>query len=303
CTTPTCDTFATFGGAALGASLGLCGGGSTITAARSGAFAISPNPFLMRDGLRQDIIDVSAVIQALAPTASTSNAMTTRLAGKGIAVDPTKVYIVGTSLGAILSEMHLAVNPRISRGVLNVPGATIADIITQSPSISPRVNALISAAPPNGLGIPLGSPQFLLFLNVLKWVVDPGEPLNYAGHVLGDAAHPTLASPLTGNQAQPAKNVFAQYAVCDAVIPNAFNLELIGNVGLQSNAGPNAFTVYTVSGAGTPPNACTAPTPAPGNPGHGFLFDPTADAATTAAGQADMAKYLTDLTVPTTDRP
>lgn len=287
--TPTCNLLGPYGGANLGGQLGLCGGGSTITAAQSGAFAISANPFLTRDGLRQYVLDSSAAILAVAPPTPASTPLSAALAGKGIAIDPSKVYWVGLSLGGIGGTVNVAAVPRISRAVLSVPGGTIGDIITTSPGLAPRTNALLGA-----LGITPGSPQFLLFLNVFKWIVDPGDPLNFAGHILGDAAHPTLPNPLANNQPQSPKNVFGQFTPCDQTVPNGTNLELLGVMGLAPNAGPNALTSYTVTGAPTPP-VCT---PTGVNP-HGFLLDGSNQ---TAQAQTDAVNYLTDLTVPTTNR-
>jgi hypothetical protein len=285
-TTSTCTLAGPFGGAAPGnAQLGFCSAGSTITAARSGAFFVSPNLFMTRDALRESILDVSALALALAPPAAASNGFSTALAQLGVAVDPTKIYWGGQSLGGILGTLNTAANPRISRAVLNVPGGTLADVFTQSPSFQPQVNALLAQ-----LGITPGSPQFLLFVNVAKWVLDSGEPLNFANHLI---ANP-LQSAIPGVTAAP-KNVFGQWAICDQTIPNPFNLLLLQNIGLTPNQGPNGFTSYLVGGAGTP-GACT---PAGSNPAHGFLLAATDK---TAVGQADLATYLVNLTVPSTNR-
>jgi hypothetical protein len=292
---PKCNLAGPFGGAggAAAASLGTCGSGSTIATGKSGAFFVSANLFMTRDALRQSLLDVSALILDLAPTAAATNPFATELASKGIRIDPTKVYMSGQSLGGILSTLNTAADPRISRAVLNVPGGTLADVFSQSPSFQGPTNALLAS-----LGITPGTPQFLLFINTAKWILDPGDPINFAGHLLGDAAHPTLPNRLASNAPQAAKNVLGQFAICDQTIPNPFNLLLFDNIGLSPGTGPNPYSAYTVAGAGTP-GACTVFT---SNPAHVFLLR-SADTAAITAGQTDLAAYLASLAVPAAARP
>jgi hypothetical protein len=294
CTTPTCTFFGPAGLQGDTVQIGQCTAGSVAVPAVSGRFLVTANFFRTRDALRQDILDVSALVLALAPLSVPSNPLAAELLSKGIAIDPTKVYWIGQSLGGILGTLNTAANPRISRAVLNVPGATVVDVFTQSPSFTPQVNLLLA-----GLGITPGTPQYLQFIQVAKLVLDGAEPLNFGGHLLGDAAHPTLPDLLQSKPNQAAKNVFGQYAICDQVIPNPFNLLLLGEIGLTSGTGPNPFSAYTVTGAGTLGACNTDPTT---NPAHGFLLNGI-DLAATGAGQADAAGYLFNLAVPAATRP
>jgi len=299
--TPACGFFGPAGLQGDAVQIGQCTGGSVAASTGgalgtgvSGAFLVTQNLFRTRDALRQDVLDNSALILALAPPAPTANPLATRLADQGIAIDGARVYWIGQSLGGIQGVLNVAANPRLSRAVLNAPGAPVADVITQSPAFASAVNALLASLPPPLGPISVGTPQYLQFIQVAKWILDPSEPANFAGHVTAD----TLADPLaSAPAAQAAKDVFGQYAECDQTIPNAFSLYLFGVLGLSSNSAPNPFTKYTIAGAGTP-GACTPPA---SNPAHGFLLD-FSDAAKTATAQADAAAYLADLTSPTADR-
>ena len=311
--TPTCTFFGPAGLQGDTFQIGQCSGGSvacsgTLVAASacttsvSGNFFVSANLFRTRDALRQDILDSSALVLALAPLSAASNPLAAELLSKGIAIDPTKVYWVGQSLGGILGTLNTAANPRISKAVLNVPGGTLTDVFTQSPTFGPQTAALLASLPPPigpiVVSNPADGPKFLQFIQVAKLVLDGAEPLNFGGHLLGDAAHPTLPDLLQSKPNQTAKSVFGQYAICDQVIPNPFNLLLFGEIGLASGTNPNPFTAYTVAGAGTP-GACTPPAT---NPAHGFLLNGI-DLAATGAGQTDAAAYLLGALTPAPTRP
>ena len=242
----------------------------------SANYLVAANFFRTRDTFRQDVIDQSALILALArpPVSSgfidipnTNKALLGYLArapdstgGGGTIIDPGKVHLVGHSLGGILGTLNIAANPRISAGVIMEGGATIVDLFTNSPAFLPSVCKLLnglgfataySAANPKGCDITDRS-GYLTFLLVAKWILDPAEPINVAGNLLGGTAKPTLpdilssSSPLNTNHVvvpQAAKTVLGQLAYCDGTVPNPFNLELFGQVGL----GPKSATTSTVS--------------------------------------------------------
>jgi len=245
----------------------------------SGNFVISGNLFRTRDTFRQDIIDNSNLILAMArppppfPATAAANPVAAELLAQGIAVDPSQVFWEGQSLGGILGTLNVAANPRISEAVLNVPGGTFVDIASVSPAFAPTLIAILAAQ-----GINPGTPQFLQFLQVAKWVFDPAEPINFAGRMIGDATHPTLpnllapVTPPTAPPPQAAKKVYGQMAVCDNVVPNAFNLLLFSVAGLAPGAvnGTTFFKNTTATATGF----CMLPAPFDsGAVAHGFLLD------------------------------
>jgi hypothetical protein len=272
----------------------------------SGNYVISGNLFRTRDTFRQDVLDNSGLILALArpppptlPATTAPNPVTLELASKGIAVDPSKVYWEGQSLGGILGTISAAANPRISEAVLNVPGGTFADIAVTSPAFAPALNSVLASLSPPILP---GTSQFLQFVQVAKWVLDPAEPINFAGHLLGGTDHPTLPNLLAGGAPQTAKRVLGQMAVCDNVVPNPFNLLLFNVAGLAPSTA-NKYQVFkTITNPQAPNGFCVLPSPFDtGTVAHAFLLDhgftaqgAANNVALSTAARVDAANFLAD---------
>lgn len=283
------------------------------TPAVSGNYLTSANLFRTRDTLRQDLIDESQLVRAIAfvPTApgATGHLVFDHMAGhNGVVIDPGKVYYTGQSLGAIQGAVNVATNPRISKAVLNVGGGTIIDIFTNSPAFTAGTDALLAS-----LGIQRGTPQFLQFLIVAKTVLDPADPINFVGHLTKNPL-PNLLSMTPALQTP--KRVLSQMANCDSVVPNAFGLlyasnlytanspavplpavaEFFSTVGLRG-----AFQLFVGAGfdprpTGTPFGTCPTVTPSPAV-GHGFLTDWSIPSLTQNA-QTDAAAFLASDTLP-----
>jgi hypothetical protein len=240
------------GGAAL--EPGVCTSNSAPDIAnRSGQTFIGANFFRTRDAFRQNLIDQAALALSLARpswapgvgTASHADALAAALLADGISIspDPNAIYWEGISLGGIAGTDVLATNFRVSRGVTSVAGGALFDVFTKAPAFQARVLPLFSCLLKRELdSIGAGSftanlitptdPSFSSTVAsaygktaiVAKWILDPGDPLNYARH-LKVAPLPNIV--LGGTQA--AKSVLGQVAVGDLVVQNPFNLELFRN--------------------------------------------------------------------------
>jgi hypothetical protein len=246
-------------------------GGPDGYARNSSNYFVSANFFRTRDTLRQDLIDQSALILALArpsksaalpdicndATPCPSKALLGYLLqGKGLLIDPAHISWAGQSLGAILGTLNLAANPRLARGVLNVGGGTLTDILTTAPAFQGSVGGLLAS-----LGIVPGTPAYLQFLLVAKWILDPADPINAAGHLLGGTSKATLPDLLAGQPNQVAKSIYGQFAGCDQTVPNVFNIGLYGNIGLTplgvTTQRPNAaMTMFLDVGPASATNTC-----------------------------------------------
>lgn len=239
----TCDKagpFATSAGQGDAVRPGVCGGGSVPRTAASRYF-IGANFFRIRDAFRQNVLDQSALALALArPPAGLApqppqNPFASLLAAANMAVDPSAVYYEGISLGSIAGTSVLATSPRVTRAALSVGGGTVTDVFTSAPAFQASVDALFATLIPGytRAKITAGDPAFdpavaaayLRTVNVAKWILDPGDPINYAQHVR-TAPLPNLLADPTGATPQVAKDVFAQVALGDLVVPNATNLLL-----------------------------------------------------------------------------
>lgn len=273
----------------------------------SGNFLVSVNFFRTRDTLRQDAIDQSQLVRALAfvPTGPppTTNPVFDHLAAGGVVIDPAKVRYLGQSLGALQGAMNLAVNPRLGAGTLNVGGGTIVDIFTTSPAFGPSTDELLT-----GLGISPGTAAYLQVLAVAKTILDPADPINFAGHLKSSPLPNLLANP-NGSIAQSSKPVLAQAAFCDQTVPNPFTYLLssvVGNTPLPSaptfGQGTGDFQVF-MTGAAAPDAAAFASCTGgfgsnpltPWAVKHGFITN-WADVLQTGKAQADAGAFLLDPT-------
>ncbi len=253
-------------------------GGNSIT---SGAFLISGNLFRSRDTIRQDILDQSMLVRVL--TSANGATVLSAAAGAPVTINPSKVFYVGQSLGSIEGTPDLAANPRFSRAMLSVGGATIIDILTTAPDFSSSIAALLAS-----LGISPGTPEYLLFVIGAKWILDPADPANFAQHV---TANP-LPNLLAGGAPQTPKVVLGQAARCDATVPNGTNELLYGLMGLSPidptvSASGGGLQWYMTSTTGTcPANGDVGP-----GVEHGFLLDWTNPSLATRA-QTETVSFL-----------
>lgn len=322
------DTAATGGPPGICDSAGLLKGpvapnatGNTDGIARaSGNYLISANFFRTRDTLRQDVIDQSQLVRAIAFVPSgappTGHVVFDHMVQRGVIIDPATVYFSGQSLGAIQGTLDVATNPRITKAALNAGGGTLVDILSTSPAFATPLRQLLT-----GLGITPGTPQYLQFLTVAKTVLDPADPVNFAGHITASTLPDFIAnSNLTVPQA--AKKVLIQVANCDQVVPSPFGLVWSSNLAfanLTSPLGPlpNDPTFFAMDAGGNfttkgtfqlfvgkdfnrmDPTTCTNTTAAgllsndiTGGGGHGFLLT-FEHPDLTAAAQGSIASFMT----------
>jgi hypothetical protein len=257
----------------------------------SSNYLVSANFFRTRDTMRQDLIDESQLVRALAfiPDGTTPHAVFDHMKLSGIIIDPATIYFTGQSLGSIQGTMDVATNPRISKAVFNVGGGTIVDIFTNSPAFTATTDQLLA-----GLGIQRGTAGFLQFLVVAKTVLDPADPINFAGHLTAN----TLPNLLAGGVPQAAKKVLTQVANCDAVVPNPFGMVYVSNIPTgplpPANAATGTLELFVHATPGDPFDPSTfLKTCGTHAVEHGFLTDFT-DPAITGTAQTHAALFVTD---------
>jgi hypothetical protein len=235
---------------------------------------------------------------------------------------PTDISFVGISLGSIVGSYYLAGNTTLAtsgvpytqttlngdmKGFLSVPGARLAYIFKDSPTLSPSVSAGLVAK-----GIAVGSPTYNQFFQVTQSILDPVDPAS-------------ITTPLaSGLPSRLSGRIVMQEAVGDQVIPNA-NTRYLGNaLGGREVLGAAGATVapgfsqlaylsgtvpapvmFTLNGANPVPKIIPAraidvagTAPAEGyfqfdqaGIDHGFLLDNTTPANTVLA-QTQLVAYL-----------
>jgi hypothetical protein len=296
----------------------------------SGQFYLSANFFRARDTFRQAWIDHTQLMQVVAPQPQAGtipgNDLYNALLAKGIIVNPLDISFVGQSLGSFVTTGTVAANPRVSRAVLNTNGGTMIDIFMSSPVYQPQADALLSSLginmtlvrhppAPDSPDFPaylVAAGQYLIYVNALKMINDPADPINFAGHVTADTLPNLLANP-SGSVAQTPKKALAQCALCDQSVPNAFNALAAGNMGLTPYLPPSGPGTGTVQWFGTPqiqyppfpptyPNTCTIAVDHEFFIAWGFEHAVgsaarTAAQALTQAAQSSAASWLADPTV------
>jgi dienelactone hydrolase len=238
-----------------------------IPDASSERFLPSDNPFAIRDNIRQHVIDVAALIRGITSGAASGIKDASGTAGT-IRLDPQKVYYVGQSLGGILGSLVLATDSIIKRGVLNVPGAPLVDIIATSPGFKDRKDAIYAAQ-----NVKPGTLAELRLLTTFKWILDPADPANFAKYIK-DQSLPDL---ITKGKV-PAKDIMVMLAGNDQTIPVALGQNLARLIDLP--AADMTRSTY--------PNA-----------GHIFLLfpDPAGEIGATLSAQQQVGNFFLTGTV------
>jgi hypothetical protein len=290
------------------ASPGSCGGFDPTKgglAYAAGNYLITPNFFRTRDTFRQDLIDQSQLIHVLAPAPANppvalGNPVFDHLLGKGIVIDPTLGHVgyIGQSLGSLQGAANVAANPRIGSAVFNVGGGTIVDVFTNSPSFTAAVDTIL-----HGLGIARDTAGYIQFLVVAKTILDPADPVNFAGHLKANTLPNLLTVPAT---AQSPKKVLAQASLCDQTVSNPWNYLFASNLGTGPlppapgfGTGTGDFQLFITGSSLAAAAAITASCADVTSNWvtHGVLLD-FANPTLTGIAQASAAQFLLDGTQP-----
>jgi hypothetical protein len=155
-----------------------------------------------------------------------------------VLLDPTNVSYYGISLGGIQGAGQVAISPRISKGVMAVPGAGWAHMIHRSTQFW-QLEVVIDALYPDPL-------TQNVFVAMLQMFFDPSDPANLATLMNGDPSAPDA----------PAKTVILQEAIGDCQVPNiATDLlaRTIGAAHLDESTDP-VFGLETIQGPTTAPS-------------------------------------------------
>ncbi len=187
-----------------------------------------------RDGLRQTVIDLMALVRSIQAGIDVD--------GDGTAdLDASRISYAGQSFGGIYGTIFLGVEPDVAAGVPNVPGGSVIEIarlggfrglVTQSLAL--RVPGLLNA--PGGFvenmplrGLPPlvdtvpGASAIQEVLDNTEWASQSGNPVAYAEHL--------RLAPLAG---VPAKSILLQFARGDKTVPNPTTSAIIRAGGLAS---------------------------------------------------------------------
>ncbi len=151
-----------------------------------------------RDNIRQSVSDLFVLRKSLSNVVSAADGV------PAPALNANKVRFIGHSLGGIVGAVFLAFEDDIGAATLGMPGGGIAQLLVNSPTFGPRIEAGLAAN-----GITKGTPEFDAFVAATQWIVDPADPINYAA--IAGAKHPVHMIEVVGGNSNPS----------DQVIPNS----------------------------------------------------------------------------------
>lgn len=141
----------------------------------SGTHFINLSQLLVsRDNIRQGAADLMQLNKVLRDGIPELDAMGNPTGN--MALQATKVYFVGHSLGAITGITYLGnIAPGdITAATLAMPGASIPKLLDGSSSFAPRIAAGLAAS-----GVESGTPAYETFMSFAQQAVDAADPINY----------------------------------------------------------------------------------------------------------------------------
>lgn len=220
------------------------------TIAPSGSYFINLSSLLTsRDNLREAVADLISLRKGIGGITAfgTSNKL----------FDASSVGYVGHSLGGIVGTVFLGVDTGVVPGTLAMPGGDITQLLLNSPSFAPQINAGLQAE-----GIVQGTQFYYDFFRDAQTAIEDGDPANYAAAAA--ANHPIHMIEVVGG--------FDSCSVPDTVVPNSSTdllATLMGLTQIHANTTASGIAVHGIV-------RFTAGT-------HGSLLNPAAPASCPAS--------------------
>jgi dienelactone hydrolase len=220
-------------------------------------------PLASRDNLRQAAVNMLALTRALPGLDLDADPNT-------VDVDPTRIAFTGMSLGSITGIVYGSVlpNPTLTRTMaFSVPGGGIAELLRDSVSFGPRINAGLQTQ-----GLLPNTSLYNQFMRDVQAIIDSGDPLNY---VVSTATQRRIYfSQVIGGTTPP--------PLPDQVIPNSATQRLITAVQGAGITFPRVVQGSPVVGSGYV-NFIAGD--------HGSLLSPAASGATTVEMQTEVVTF------------
>jgi hypothetical protein len=215
----------------------------------SGSYFINLTSLLTsRDNLREAAVDIVQLVKSLPNLDIDGDTVSD--------IDATKIHFSGISLGSMVGTVANATGIPTVSAYLNVPGGGVAQLLQESQTFGPTINAGLAAK-----GLQQGTTLYDQFFRDAQTAVDSGDPLNYIATTV--AAKPVLLTQVQN----------------DAVIPNSATQRLISAAPFVKTASPGFNLV--AAGTGTWVHFTSG--------FHGSLLSPAASLAVTQEMQTHAA--------------
>ncbi len=209
--------------------------GNGVIDDREGCVVTSPVAFGVRDCMRQTALDQMQLVRAIQAGID--------MDGDGtIDFDPSKIYYVGQSLGAMYGTLFSAVEPAVPASVLNAGGGSTVDIARfgsvlnfgreflgmRVPSLLNKgdnfdENYVLRYLPAKVNTVP-GAIEIQNYLERMEWLNASGDPLSYAPHL--------KSSTLPG---LPIKSILWTFGRGDRTVPNNTQTALVRAANMREN--------------------------------------------------------------------
>jgi hypothetical protein len=210
----------------------------------SGSYFINLSSLLTsRDNLRQAAVDVVQLVTSL-PNLD--------IDGGGADIDAARIHYSAISLGSMVGTVANAQPIPTVSAYLNVPGGGVADLLRDSQTFGPRIQAGLEAQ-----GLVAGTTMYDNFFRDAQTAVDAGDPINF------------IAAAVT------ARPVLLSQVLDDTVIPNTATQRLVNATTFVKTATPGLN--FVAAGTGTWVHFTSG--------SHGSLLSPAASLAVTTEMQ------------------
>jgi hypothetical protein len=176
---------------------------------------------LLTDRLQQSIINHITLTELAIGQLSDDSELRV---GSGPLIDDSRIYYAGGSLGGIQGTSFVAMSPRVTRGVLSVPGAGWLNMLTRSTNWN-RLRPFINLFYPDPLLQQIG-------IALLQSLFDHSDPVNLSRHL--------FARPL--EDAPTGRVVLLHEAIGDSQVPNLASEMLARSIGVRI-ATPSIYDV------------------------------------------------------------
>jgi hypothetical protein len=239
-----CDAGTCRNGSCDGGGLRIDGDGLPRNA--RDVFVPVSRPFAVGDALRQQAVDLVAVVRSLRAVDGPGSLA-------GVRIDAQDVSFLGVGFGAMAGAIFVAVDPAVHVVVLHGAGGNLRQLVDGSTEFAGALDSWLE----DDLGLAPEREAHRFFRYAWSWAADPGDPAVWAHHLI-DAPLPDP----DGEGVMAPRALLVQVPLEDDVIPFEAQRFFYLSAGVE---------VYPVEFAGA---------------GHGFFLDPDDPDAAAARAQA-----------------
>ncbi len=210
-------------------------------------YASLSNMAASRDQLLQLVLDQAQLMRVLADTTAGIggiNVDDSATVGVVERLEPANPGYIGMSLGSVAGGLVIGAIPEFASAVLNVGGASPADILLDAtvPFLADRRKQLDAYLLANK-NLKPGTQPYDDFFNGARWIMDPADAQNVGRHYIAEPLHDAVSG-----AEFPKKRVFITWVKDDPWVSNATTALLIRSVDATSSPASFKEKQYVAGG-------------------------------------------------------